>query len=179
MSSSRGMSRWWLRFLKSPIPWTLWLLLVAIVTLGVALLWFPPPVHQPLTFNHRKHKDFGCVLCHEGMETRMRAGLPDIDICQACHDAPPVEAATEIAAWNEAVEKKQIHWKKLARVPSHAYFSHRRHVRLGKLACAACHGNIAMRATPPPHPLKPVSMENCLTCHRQKRVSTDCARCHK
>lgn len=159
--------------------WLLWMLLVAAITLAVALLWFPPPIHQPLTFNHRKHKDFGCVLCHEGVEKRVRAGLPGIDTCQACHDAPPVEAATEIAAWSEAIEQRHIRWEQVWRVPPHTYFSHRRHVGLGKLDCATCHGDIAVRTTPPPQPLQALSMKSCLACHRQKKVSTDCARCHK
>jgi hypothetical protein len=157
----------------------LWMALVATATFAVMIVWFPPPVHQPLTYNHQPHVDLGCDFCHKGVKTQARASLPDIGLCVDCHDKPPVKAAVEIEAWNQAVKTGHIHWQRLTRVLNHVYFSHQRHVELGKLECAACHGDMAKRTSPPPHPLKPVSMNICIDCHRQKHVTDDCARCHK
>ena len=167
------------RVLKTLVPWTLWLVLLATTTFAVMIIWFPPPVRQPLTYNHQPHVDLGCDFCHKGVKTRARASLPDIALCLDCHDKPPVKAPAEIAAWDQAVKDKHIAWRQLTWVRSHVYFSHQRHVELGKLECVTCHGDMAKRTSPPPHALKPISMDVCVDCHRQKQVSTDCARCHK
>lgn len=168
-----------LRALKTFVPWTLWLMLVATATFAVMVVWFPPPIQQPLTYNHVPHVDLGCDTCHKGVHTRARAGLPDIGVCVDCHEQAPVKDAAEIAAWNQAVKDKHIRWRQLTWVRSHVYFSHQRHVELAKLECVTCHGDMAKRTSPPPHPLKPISMDICMDCHRQKKVTDDCARCHK
>jgi predicted CXXCH cytochrome family protein len=132
-----------------------------------------------LTYNHQPHVDLGCDYCHTGVKTRARASFPDITVCVDCHEKPPVKAPAEIAVWNQAVKTKHIVWRQLTWVRSHVYFSHQRHVELAKLECVTCHGDMAKRSSPPPHALKPISMDVCVDCHRQKQVSTDCARCHK
>lgn len=157
----------------------LWMALVALIVFGVGVVWFPLPKLQPLSFNHLVHKDLGCVTCHEGVETRAHAGLPTITVCLDCHDTAPMKDPQEVKVWNRAVEKKQIRWNRLRRVADHVYYSHRRHVTLAKIECAACHGNMADRTTPPPHDLKPISMASCMDCHRKRGISNDCTRCHK
>ncbi len=160
--------------------WTVWGLFVAVATLAIGVIWFPQlPVRQPLAFNHVRHQPMACVLCHRGVETRAFAGIPDIATCLNCHATPPVKTPAEVATWNTAVQAQHMTWHTATRLPDHVYFSHRRHVELVQLDCAACHGNMADRTTPPAQPLKPISMNNCLDCHRQQSASTDCARCHK
>jgi hypothetical protein len=167
------------RFLKSLCGWAGWTLFVAAATLGIGLVWFPAPIQQPLSYNHQPHVELGCDFCHKGVKTQARASLPDIGVCVDCHDKAPVKAPAEIATWDQAVKDKHIAWQPLTRVRNHVYFSHYRHVELGKLECVTCHGDMAKRTSPPPHALKPMSMTICVDCHRQKQVSTDCAGCHK
>jgi hypothetical protein len=59
------------------------------------------------------------------------------------------------------------------------YFSHRRHVGIGKLECGACHGDIAVSQHPPSRALVRITMEFCLDCHRAKGQSLDCVACHR
>ena len=169
-----------MRAVRNLLGWIVWALLVAGATLAIGVIWFPQlPVRQPLAFNHAKHKKMACVVCHRGVETRAYATIPDMNTCLNCHAAPPVKDATAIAIWNAAAMAKHIGWQRITRIPDHVYFSHRRHVDLAQLDCAACHGDMADRTTPPAHPLTRISMNNCLDCHRQQSASTDCARCHK
>jgi hypothetical protein len=157
----------------------MWMLLVTAATVVLGLTWLRPPVCQPLAFSHAQHEKMACVMCHAGVESRARAGLPDIGTCVRCHATPPVKSAADIAAWNDTVQTRHIVWQRLRPVADHVYFSHRRHVDIGELQCATCHGDIATLTTPPPHALKPISMVNCLACHEEQHVLNDCARCHK
>lgn len=167
------------RFLANLGGWTLWLILVTAATFTVMAIWFPPPIRQPLSYNHQPHVDLGCEFCHTGVKTQARASLPDIAVCLDCHETPPVKDPAEIETWHQAVAAKHIAWRPLTRVRDHVYFSHQRHVELGKLECVTCHGDMAQRTSPPPHALKAVSMAICTDCHRQHNVSNDCAGCHK
>ena len=47
-----------------------------------------------------------------------------------------------------AERKAEIRWVRLYRVPDHSFFSHRRHVVLGKLECKTCHGAIEASDVP-------------------------------
>jgi predicted CXXCH cytochrome family protein len=145
----------------------------------IGVVWFRPPIRQPVSFSHKPHADFGCVFCHEGVNTRAKAGLPNIGLCLDCHDDAPVKDKGEVAAWQEAVRGGEITWKKLTRLPEHAYFSHQRHVEIAQIECRTCHGDMAARTTPPPRPLKRITMEFCTDCHKRQTVSNDCARCHR
>ncbi len=164
--------------LKDIFPWTIWMALVMFVTFIVWILWFPPPIQQPLSFNHEVHEEFGCVTCHGGIETNVRASLPEFDLCMMCHDEPPVTDPAEIEAWNMAVETEHIEWQRLRTLDDHTYFSHRRHVTLAELECATCHGDMASQTVPPPRALQSMSMKKCMDCHTKESVTNDCASCH-
>jgi hypothetical protein len=66
-----------IRLFRTFVPWTLWMVLVATATFAVMVIWFPPPLRQPLTYNHQPHVDLGCDYCHTGVKTRARASFPD------------------------------------------------------------------------------------------------------
>ncbi len=152
----------------------------AIVTTAVAATWVAAlpgaPVRQPIVFPHAKHQTVGCAVCHSGAATATRAGIPGIAVCTKCHATPPAGTAP---AWNAAVAKRSIDWVQVTRVPSHVMFSHRRHVTLGRLDCASCHGDIRERATPPGAAQVRLTMTTCLSCHRHEGAAEDCAACHR
>lgn len=153
-----------------------------VVTLAVAAAWalaLPrAAVQQPMSFDHVKHERVGCVVCHEGSEKGVRAGLPDGSICRQCHATPPQVAGAE-AAWQDMAEGRPIAWVRLSRVPDHVLFSHRRHVASGELDCKSCHGDVGRMSVPPIAPATNLSMAACESCHRQQAASNDCAGCHR
>jgi hypothetical protein len=139
-------------------------------------------VQQPLSFNHKAHSALACVVCHRGVETRAIASIPSPRFCVRCHATAPVTRPEELQQWMDISPEgvvERVGWERLYRIPKHVYFSHRRHVVLAKLDCAVCHGDMAEQTTPPSHPLTAISMDECLDCHEQQGVSTDCASCHK
>ncbi|MEW6749494.1 MAG: cytochrome c3 family protein [Candidatus Latescibacterota bacterium] len=154
---------------------------IAGLAVGTALyaMWESRQVHQPFSFNHRAHAPLACVACHQGVEMRAAAGLPDERLCLQCHATAPVTHPDEVRRWAEIGRPAAGAWGRLYRVPDHVYFSHRRHVGLAALDCVLCHGDMADQTTPPSRPLAALSMQTCLQCHRQEQASTDCAGCHR
>ena len=159
--------------------WALWFMFIALVSFVLGITLFKPRIYQPLPFNHQKHQKVACVICHRGVESQKRAGLPDMDTCLNCHVTPPFKTKADIKVWNAAVEKKHISWKIISQIPPHVYYSHRRHVAMGQLDCAICHGDMTNRTIPPTRILKTISMNNCWNCHLKEKVINDCARCHR
>ena len=135
---------------------------------------------QPLAFNHKAHKeaDIDCSVCHEYFEKEEYSGIPSTETCALCHgeDAQAPELR-RLARYVSAGE--EIPWKRLYAVPSHVYYSHRRHVVSGKIACAECHGVIGELAEPPKYALVNQSMQWCIDCHEARGASTDCIHCHR
>ena len=153
---------------------------VAIVIVAVAAAWITvlpsAPVRQPIAFPHANHRNVGCTVCHRGAATTARAGIPDAPLCAKCHASPPGRSA---AVWNAALGGRPIGWVQVTHVPDHVMFSHRRHVALGRLDCASCHGKMAERRAPlGAAPLR-LEMNTCLACHRREHAAEDCAACHR
>lgn len=72
-----------------------------------------------------------------------------------------------------------LQFNKLFRLPSHVYYTHRRHAGIGELECSNCHGAIAETDRPPSRPLVQITMSFCLDCHREQEQSVDCNACHR
>ncbi|MCG3134656.1 MAG: hypothetical protein HMLKMBBP_01972 [Planctomycetes bacterium] len=87
---------------------------------------------------------------------------------------------------------KPVEWVRVHALPSHAAFSHERHVGRG-VPCQACHGPVETMERVRQH--APLTMGWCVECHRANaaagpglvlppaaraadHVSTDCAACH-
>lgn len=153
-------------------------LVAAVVAVGWVLALPPRPMAQPIAFNHAKHASAGCVLCHQGAEAGVRAGIPQADTCTRCHATAPGRGISD-AAWTGIASGKRIAWLRLTRVPDHVAFSHRRHTGPGQLACASCHGDIAQRTAPPSRVPVRLVMDTCLSCHKREGASEDCAGCHR
>ena len=73
-------------------------------------------------------------------------------------------------------EKRPVEWKRVYALPDFIYFSHKRHVKAG-VACAMCHGDVAgMKSI---RRVNELIMGWCVSCHRVRGASRDCATCHK
>lgn len=151
-------------------------LAVPIVLAGVMILCARPSSaqQQPIQFNHQVHvKQMTCIFCHRFYETREVAGRPELFRCMLCHAYPVSESPEAKKLRQFADERQPLAWVRLTRVAPFVRFSHQRHVVAGKVACAACHGDIARTTAPPAAPLVPISMNFCLNCHRSKAVQLD------
>ncbi len=142
---------------------------------------FRRPVEQPIAFNHKLHVEdnqLGCSTCHEYYEKETFSGLPDADVCAFCHSEKQGDSEEEARLVKMIADGKTLEWKSLFRQPPHVFYSHRRHVLVAKLECKTCHGDIASTTTPPTRVTK-LRMQDCIDCHHQKNVSTDCTTCHR
>jgi hypothetical protein len=137
---------------------------------------------QPILYNHKKHIEeagLTCFDCHSRVLTHQKASIPNIDYCQNCHKEAMTDSKEEEKLVRFITNKEQIPWVQVHRVPDHAYFSHRRHVIQGKVACDQCHGNVGQMTLPFSKPAVSLKMKFCIQCHEKKRVNTDCATCHR
>lgn len=137
---------------------------------------------QPILYNHKKHIEeagLTCFDCHSLVMTHQKASIPNIEYCQNCHKEPMTNSKEEEKLVRYISNKERIPWVQVHRLPDHAYFSHRRHVTLGKIACQECHGNVSEMTLPFSRPAVVLKMKFCIQCHEKKRVNTDCATCHR
>jgi hypothetical protein len=129
---------------------------------------------QPIQFNHKVHvNQMTCVFCHRLYETREMAGRPELFRCMLCHAYDVTKSAEAQRLRALAGKEREISWIRLTRVAPFVRFSHQRHVVVGKVDCAACHGDIAQTTQPPSAPLVPINMQLCLDCHRAKMLQLD------
>ena len=149
-----------------------------VVAIGWVFALPPLPMTQPIAFNHARHASASCVLCHQGAESGVRAGIPPADFCTRCHVTAPGHTVSD-AGWSEVSAGKRIAWRRVTRLPDHVAFSHRRHTGSGQLACASCHGDMRLRTEPLSRAPVRLEMDTCLTCHKREGASEDCAGCHR
>lgn len=83
----------------------------------------------------------------------------------------------EVAAYIASGEN--IPWRRIYDMPSHVFYSHRRHVTVAGIECATCHGDIGASTSPPKAPLNNISMRFCMSCHEKQEVTNDCNACHR
>ena len=139
-------------------------------------------VTQPIQFNHQKHVvdvELECSTCHEYFSTGEHSGLPSLSTCQGCHEEALTKSPEEQKLLELIATNPQPEFKKLFRLPDHAYYSHRRHVVVAGLQCETCHGGIAETTAPPRFPLVRITMATCVNCHAEKNVTTECTNCHR
>jgi hypothetical protein len=149
----------------------------------------PPPIVQPIAFNHKKHTtvenekspNLACTECHVGAETAAVASLPSIDTCLRCHMSPQGKNAEEPRLRELASGKEgPFAWAPVTRNAGHVYFSHRGHTKLGGFTCQQCHGEVTAWTAPPSQPQQSLlSMDACIDCHRSHGAPTGCKTCHK
>ena len=139
-------------------------------------------IRQPIQFNHLLHTqelELECVACHQYVTTEEFAGRPQMATCTACHEDPQGDTAEEALLIEYVKSGEEVPWRRIYDVPSHVYYSHRRHVTVAKIGCSECHGEIGTSTSPPKKPLNVLSMKFCITCHEKQGASTDCNSCHR
>ena len=153
---------------------------LALTALGI-LHFGSRSVKQPIEFNHRKHVvDLGisCDTCHSGYEKETFSGLPKAEDCTACHAEAQGTSEKERLLVDKLKRGEPLEWRRLFGQPAHVFYSHRRHVKVAKLDCAACHGTFA-ETTSPPRRVHKLAMSDCIGCHRKSNVSVACTTCHR
>lgn len=154
--------------------------LVLLIAAGAAFAAHRPKIEQPIRFSHAKHVAAGvdCDGCHETAADQTFAGMPTLETCLQCHDEPPKSAEEKkLAAF--AARKAEPAWQRIYRMPGHVFFSHRRHVAVGKVQCSVCHGAMDKATAPPAGPAVKQSMAWCMACHEERHASIDCIACHR
>lgn len=114
---------------------------------------------QPINFSHKVHagdNEINCVYCHNSVEKSRTAGIPTVNVCMNCHKGISQGKQTgteEIAKIYAAAgfdpsslkysgETTPIKWVKVHNLPDHVYFNHSQHVKVGKIDCKQCHGDM-------------------------------------
>jgi len=160
-----------------------WLLVAVVVAGGVYWLTATAgsSVVQPINFSHQKHAalKLPCSMCHKFYASRLVSGRPGVAICTLCHAAMAPKSPEMVKLRRFIDNKQEIPWKRVYKVPEHVFYSHRAHIVDAKLKCQTCHGEIEKQKNALTRPLRPISMDDCMDCHRARKVTTDCNACHK
>ena len=140
---------------------------------------------QPIAFNHKLHltkADLDCTtVCHSAAPSEVFAGLPSKDVCFQCHDpdedTPEKPELMRLAGFVEV--DGDIPWQRAAITAHDVFFSHRRHVTSGQIACERCHPDVAESSQPSGRIANVLTMESCLDCHEHDGADVDCLACHR
>jgi hypothetical protein len=125
-----------------------------------------------LIFNHGLHVDNECTYCHVNAKTS-KAGLDDLlpthDNCGECHDVSDNKGCVTCHLDENPAAGPRVK-------DYSPKFTHAAHVD-AKLTCTNCHADLDT-----PLPTETIghfpTMAECMKCHTEKLVSTDCALCH-
>ena len=136
-------------------------------------------LEQPIAFSHKIHAgdyQMPCLYCHANARRSTVAGIPSVQFCMGCHkitaaDKPEVQKLK--GYWDR---KEPIPWIKIFYQPDFVHFSHVAHVRAG-VACQTCHGAVQTMGRFEEQVL--ITMDRCVSCHREREASIDCVTCHK
>lgn len=144
---------------------------------------------QPINFSHKIHagtNQISCQYCHFAADKGRHAGIPPTQLCMNCHTKIKKDSPEILKIKNALITEKNIKWTRVHNLPDYAYFNHSQHVRVGKVSCQACHGEVQKmeRVTQ----VKSMSMGWCMECHRGNEIAPpkdhknasggDCAKCH-
>lgn len=160
---------------------------------GYRTEWGETAVVQPIQFPHKTHVQqlsLQCTNCHQRAQKDTVAGRPPTMLCVACHAAArKTDETRKVLAFGE--KGVEIPWKRVWRLPSSVFFSHRTHVAVAQVTCQTCHGPMETLDRPPARPLRALAMNDCIACHERRgwpeeakqvagrRLSTDCDSCHR
>lgn len=145
-------------------------------------------VEQPIAFNHRLHvyNNVPCEVCHPTAAVGQGAGLPSARTCRRCHEDVLYESPEKAKIRLALAGGGDLAWVPVYALRPYVYFSHRRHVTLGKISCRACHGDVEQQSTPFDAASSPFAgragMRACITCHEESHspyAGVDCVNCHR
>jgi len=145
---------------------------------------------QPVKFSHKMHagdNKIDCMYCHFAADKGRHAGIPPTGLCMNCHTKPMKANPEEVNKIKTALASgKNIEWVRVHNLPDFAYFNHSQHVRVGKVSCQSCHGNV--QEMPVLKQEKMMNMGWCIQCHRDSGIAPpqdhktaaggNCASCH-
>lgn len=123
-------------------------------------------VEQIVPFSHQHHAGelgIDCRYCHVSVEKTAYAGMPTTHVCMTCHSQLWTQAKMLAPVRESLVTGKPLHWHRVHRLPGYVYFNHSVHVAKG-VSCAQCHGEV--REMPLMRQAAPMTMQWCLSCHR-------------
>jgi hypothetical protein len=130
---------------------------------------------QPVKFSHVVHasdNQIDCQYCHTTVTNSKHAGIPDLNICWNCHSIVREGSHSGKHQINKVVEAWEsgipIQWTKVYNLQDHVFFSHAQHVKVGKVECATCHGDIA--GMDRVRQVGDLSMGWCINCHRDTEI---------
>ncbi len=122
---------------------------------------------QPVPFSHKHHVGglgLDCRYCHTGVETSPVAGVPPSETCMTCHSQLWTNARMLAPVRESLAQGTPMRWQRVHDLPGYVYFDHAIHIAKG-VGCTTCHGQVdqmpLMRQT------APLTMEWCLSCHRE------------
>ena len=151
---------------------------------------------QPIYYSHKVHvgdNQISCLYCHGNAQDSKHATIPAVNVCMNCHmavkdyggkpltreDGTAVNANGEIqklykyAGWNPDTKTydkpgKPIEWVRIHSLPDFVYFNHAQHVKVGRVQCQTCHGEIQKMGEVAQ--FADLSMGWCVNCHRNSNV---------
>ena len=137
-------------------------------------------VEQPIRFNHIHHKEvakLNCTFCHRHVVRHRVAGIPNIELCRACHSSNAISKRPEALKVVDYVKSgRMIPWVRMYELPAFVVFPHWIHVQ-NEIDCPTCHGVTGTSN----RPVKMVDrnfMAWCVQCHEKRGASVDCYTCH-
>jgi hypothetical protein len=139
----------------------------------------PPPPEQPIPYSHKVHLAQGlrCAACHETAESDEHATLPPTSTCMGCHATVKTDSShiQTLKTWHD--KNEPVPWRRVYRLPTFVYFSHKQHVTDAKVTCAVCHGEVAQMDQM--QKVNDISMAACVDCHKSRSAPAQCDSCHE
>ncbi len=141
---------------------------------------------QPIKFSHKLHagdNKIDCKYCHSGVEDSRHANIPSLNVCMNCHkyikegpvygdqEIKKIYAALDWDGTNYGKNQKPVQWIRVHNLPDLAYFNHSQHIKVAKLECKQCHGDV--ETMDEVKQVSPLTMGWCIDCHRTTEVKMD------
>ncbi|HEX5050726.1 MAG TPA: cytochrome c3 family protein [Planctomycetota bacterium] len=144
---------------------------------GCALIGVFSPNGKPYGFNHVVHAKEGleCGDCHTTWESEDAPGMPARGGCKLCHEAideqKPPERRIDVLFDGDTFKARRV-----SALASEIVFSHRQHAAK-PIECKACHTGIEQNEYVDGS--LALDMRDCVDCHRQQNVASECSTCHQ
>ncbi len=122
-----------------------------------------------------------CMNCHMGVKEYKGDPIVTED-GKSINGTAEIQKLFRYAGWNPETNSynpdrngdgmpdgsRPIEWVKIHNLPDHVYFNHSQHVKVGKIACQTCHGEV--QAMDEVYQFSDLSMGWCINCHRETKV---------
>jgi quinoprotein glucose dehydrogenase len=132
----------------------------------------------PGLFQHNRHAalKIECAFCHPTAVKGDRAGFPTASRCMTCHRAVATDRSDVKRLATLPASEKIVPASPVYRLPDFVTFRHGQHAGAG-IGCASCHGDVWTHQQIAP--VLEMKMKACVDCHRARRASVTCTKCHE